>query len=125
MNGIIPPIKFSSFLVLIIVLALTSGCSTSKKYSGFTFVRKYQKNIPFVFKNNISLTANDLSSDEKVLANSRLNTQLDDSAKVRIKDVAFILHYIVKPPVFDTNAIKQSAENMRTSIGNTGYYKPE
>ena len=69
MNGIIPPIKFSSFVVLIIVVALTSGCSSSKKYSGFTFVRKYQKNIPFVFKNNISLTANDVSSDERVLIN--------------------------------------------------------
>ena len=90
MNGIIPPIKFSSFVVLIVV-ALTSGCSSSKKYSGFTFVRKYQKNIPFVFKNNISLNANDVSSDERVLINSRLNTQLDDSARVKIKDVAFIL----------------------------------
>ena len=108
MNGIILPIKFPSFFISIIVFAFISGCSTSKKYSGFTFVRKYQKNIPFIFKNNISLTANDVSNDEKVLINSRLNTQLDDSAKVKIKDVAFILHYITKPPVFDTNAINQS-----------------
>ena len=125
MNGIIPPIKFSSFVVLIIVVALTSGCSSSKKYSGFTFVRKYQKNIPFVFKNNISLNANDVSSDERVLINSRLNTQLDDSARVKIKDVAFILHYITRPPAFDTNSIRQSAENMRTSMRYIGYYHPE
>ncbi|MEO8568323.1 MAG: hypothetical protein ABI419_04290, partial [Ginsengibacter sp.] len=125
MNGIIPPIKFPSFFVLIVVLAFASGCATSKKYSGFTFVRKYQKNIPFVFKTNIALTVNDVGSDERVLINSRLNTQLDDSARVKIKDVAFILHYITKPPVFDTNAINQSAENMRTSMMSLGYYQPE
>ncbi len=125
MNGIILPIKFSSFLVLIIAFVLTSGCSGPKKYSGFTFIRKYQKNSPFIFKNNISLTADNISSDEKVLINSRLNTQLDDSAKVKIKDVAFILHYITRPPVFDINAIKQSADNMRTSMRNIGYYDPE
>ncbi|MEP6583188.1 MAG: BamA/TamA family outer membrane protein [Ginsengibacter sp.] len=125
MNGIIPPIKFPSFFILIIVLAFTAGCSTSKKYSGFTSVRKYQKNIPFVFKNNITLTANDISSDEKVLINSRLNTQLDDSARVKITDAVFIFHRITRPPVFDTNAVKQSAENMRASMRNMGYYHPE
>ncbi len=125
MNGIIPRKNFSAFLVFIIALLFLAGCSSSKKYSGFTFVRKYQKNIPFVFKNNISLNANDISSDERVTIKSRLNTQLDDSAKVKIKDVAFILHYITRPPVFDTNAIIQSAENMRTSMINIGYYHPE
>ncbi|MEO8108544.1 MAG: BamA/TamA family outer membrane protein [Ginsengibacter sp.] len=80
--------------------------------------------MPFVFKNNISLNANDISSDERVIINSRLNTQLDDSAKVKIKDVAFVLHYITKPPVFDTNAIIQSAENMHSSMVNIGYYSP-
>lgn len=125
MNGTIPPIKFSSFFVLIILLAFASGCSSTKKYSGFTFVRKYQKNVPFVFKNNINLTVDNVSSDEKVVINSRLNTQFDDSAKVKIKDVAFILHYITKPPVFDTFAINQSVENMRSSMRNIGYYDPQ
>ena len=124
MNGLISRKNFPGFLVLTVALSILSGCATSTKYSGFTFVRKYQKNIPFVFKNNISLNANDISSDEKVIINSRLNTQLDDSAKVKIKDVAFVLHYITKPPVFDTNAIMQSAENMHSSMVNIGYYSP-
>ncbi len=124
MNGLASLKNCSGFFVLIIALLFLSGCATSTKYSGFTFVRKYQKNIPFVFKNNIRLTAEDISSDEKVIINSRLNTQLDDSARVKIKDVAFVLHYITKPPVFDTNAIIQSADNMRSSMVNIGYYTP-
>ena len=124
MNGIICSKKFPvSFFVYILFIFLT-GCATSKKYSGFTTVRKYQKNIPFVFKNNITLKAPDLSSDEKVSVNSKLNTQLDDSARVRIKDVAFIVHTITRPPVFDTNAIIQSSENMKRALVNIGYYNP-
>ncbi len=114
-----------SLLAFSIAVVLLSGCATSKKYSGFTFVRKYQKNIPFVFKNNITLNAPDLSSDEEVSVDSKLNTQLDDSARVRIKDVAFILHYITRPPAFDTDAVVQSAQSMRSAMVNLGYYNPE
>ena len=108
-----------------VVNILTSGCSSSKRYSGFTTVRKYQKNSPFVFKNNISLQAEDATSDEKVLINGRLYNQLDDSARVRVKDIAFIFHTINKPPVFDTNAIIQSAKNMQTAMRNLGFYHPD
>jgi outer membrane protein insertion porin family len=125
MNGIICGKKFPGFFIFYIVFIFLTGCGTSKKYSGFTTVRKYQKNIPFVFKNNITLKAPDLNNDEKAIVNSKLNTQLDDSARVRIKDVAFVFHYITKPPVFDTGAIIQSAGNMKTALVNIGYYHPE
>jgi outer membrane protein insertion porin family len=125
MNGIICGKKFPAFFIFYIIFIFLTGCGTSKKYSGFTTVRKYQKNIPFVFKINITLKAPDLSNDEKVAVNSKLNTQLDDSARVRIKDVAFVLHYITRPPVFDTNAIIQSSENMKRALVNIGYYHPE
>ena len=125
MTGIICGKKFPAFFIIYIVLIFLTGCATSKKYSWFTTVRKYQKNIPFVFKNNITLKAPDLRSDERVSVNSKLNTQLDDSARVRIKDAAFIFHYITRPPVFDTNAIIQSSQNMKRALVNIGYYLPE
>ncbi len=125
MNGLICGNKFPVFFILFFVFILLTGCGSSKKYSGFTTVRKYQKNIPFVYKNNITLKAPGLKSGEKIAVNSKLNTQLDDSARVRIKDVAFVFHYITKPPVFDLNAIIQSAENMKTALVNIGYYHPE
>ena len=116
MNGTVRIKIFPVFIIsCIVILIILPGC---------TSVRKYQKNIPFVFKNNINLTANDLSNDEKILLKSRLNTQIDDSARVKVKDAFFIFHKITKPPVFDTNAVIQSAENMNTSMVNIGYYHP-
>lgn len=119
--------KLFRFLFFIIsVFLILPGCfSTRTSYSGITTVRKYQKNIPFVFKNNIDLISEGANKDEDILIKIRLNSQFSDSARVKIKDVAFILHYITKPPVFDTNAIQQSASNMRTSLMYLGYYNPE
>ncbi|MEP6927590.1 MAG: BamA/TamA family outer membrane protein [Ginsengibacter sp.] len=125
MNEIICGKKFPAFFISCIVFIFLTGCGTSKNYSGITTVRKYQKNIPFVFKNNITLKAPDLSSDEKTTVNSRLNTQLDDSARVRIKDIAFVVHKITRPPVFEIKSVMQSAENMKRAMANIGYYHPE
>jgi hypothetical protein len=91
-------------------------------FSSCTIVRKYQKNKPFVYANNINLNIDGVTSDEKVIIKSRLNTQLDDSSKVKVKDVAFLLHYIDRPPVFDTISASASADNMQSSMINLGYY---
>ena len=91
-------------------------------FTSCTFVRKYQKNKPLVYKNNINLDINNVTPDEKVVIKSRLSTQLDDSSKVKIKDVAFILHYINNPPAFDTIATQASANNMQTAMVNLGFY---
>ena len=103
---------FSFFLVAVSVFI----------FSGCTIVRKYQKNKPFVYSNNINLNINDVTPDEKVIIKSRLNTQLDDSSKIKVKDVAFVLHYIDKPPAFDTISARASADNMQISMVNLGYY---
>jgi outer membrane protein insertion porin family len=125
MNGITGGNKFPVFFIVHIILLLLAGCGSSKKYSGFTTVRKYQKNIPFVYKNNITLKAPEVGNDERISIKSKLNTQLDDSARVRIKDVAFVFHYITRPPAFDPLAVFQSAENMKTALVNIGYYHPQ
>ncbi len=94
-------------------------------FSSCTIVRKYQKNKAFVYKNNIYLNIENVTPDEKVIIKSRLSTQLDDSSKVKIKDVAFILHYIDRPPAFDTVAARRSADNMQTSMVNLGFYSAQ
>ncbi|MEO8721081.1 MAG: hypothetical protein ABI372_08250, partial [Ginsengibacter sp.] len=104
------------FLKTILVILFLSGC---------TIVQKYQKNVPFVFKNNINLKANDASKDEQVIIKSKLKTQIDDSAKVNVKDKFFIFHYITSPSVFDTNAVAESAFNMSSLLMNSGFYHPE
>lgn len=103
------------FFVCCMVLSMLPACVS---------VHKYQKNIPFVFKNNIKLDAN-VGADEKKVINSKLNTQLDDSSKVKEVDKFFIFHTITKPPAFDTNAVARSAKNMATAMINLGFYHPE
>ena len=101
------------FLLTVVTVFVFTSC---------TAVRKYQKNKPFVFENKINLDINDVTPDEKVIIRSRLNTQLDDSSKIRTKDVVFLLHYIDRPPVFDTLSARASADNMQTSMVFLGYY---
>src|SRR5690242_18987022 len=103
------------FLIIFFSIAILPGC---------VIVQKYQKNVSFVFKNNIKLNAENVSKDEKVILKSKLNTQLTDSARVNVKDKFFIFHYYVHPPVFDTNAVATSAANMRALLINSGFYSP-
>lgn len=90
-----------------------------------TVVQKYQKNVPFVFKNNIELKADDESKDEKAGIKSKLYTQIDDSARTSVKDKFFVFHYYIKPPSFDTSTIVESASNMHLALRNLGFYHPE
>ena len=116
MKGIKPaPLSVQFFLCIVFAIAVLPGC---------IIVQKYQKNVPFVFKNNIKLQAENVSKDEKVLLKSKLNTQLTDSARVNVKDKFFIFHYYVHPTVFDTNAVATSASNMRALLINSGFYSP-
>jgi outer membrane protein assembly factor BamA len=103
------------FAIIFFSIAILPGC---------VIVQKYQKNVPFVFKNNIKLNAENVSKDEKVILKSKLNTQLTDSARVNVKDKFFLFHYYVHPPVFDTNAVATSAANMRALLINSGFYSP-
>jgi outer membrane protein insertion porin family len=90
--------------------------------SSCTVIRKYQPDKPFVYKNNINLTINDVSADERKIILSRLNTQLEDSSRARVVDKFFIISEITRPPVFDTTWAGKSADNMQASMVHLGYY---
>ena len=111
-------VKISAFYFLSILFAtiFLSGCY---------IVQKYQKNVPFVFKNNIKLYAEHASDEDQATIKSKLNTQIDDSAKAIVIDKFFILHYITRPPAFDPNAVNQSVSNMHLSLRNQGFYSPD
>lgn len=126
MKGILlRKIPYYSYLIAFVAIILFSGCSSARKYSGITGVRNYPRNTPFIFKNNISLKTEGASKDEKIQIRSRLNSQITDSARVKIKDVAFIFHTINRPPAFDSANILKSAQNMEGSLMNLGYYNPK
>lgn len=91
-------------------------------FSSCTIPRKYQKDKPFVFKNEIEIKNGNFSNEERSAIKSRLNAQLDDSSKISTKDVLFFLHYIDKPPAFDTASAAKSVLNMQASMLHLGYY---
>lgn len=101
-------------LYIISTVLLFSSCYT---------VQNYQKNKPFVFKNNIDINGGNFSSDERSSLKQRMYSQLDDSMKVTVKDIAFVIHSISKPPAYDSAYALISANNMKNTLLHQGYYK--
>jgi outer membrane protein insertion porin family len=91
--------------------------------SSCTIPRKYQKNKPFLFKTSIDLKGGNFNTDERNLARLRLYAQLDDSAKVIVKDFLFFLHFVNRPAAYDTGYTYLSARNMIGSMFHLGYYQ--
>ncbi len=87
-----------------------------------TFVTKEPKNKPYLIKNDIELKGGNFSNTEKESVLQRLSNQLDDSSKIPSKDAFFILHFVKKPPAYDTSFTGTSARNMRSSMYHLGYY---
>ena len=100
----------------LLLLVLFSSCLVVKK-------GKYPVNKPFVYKTNISVTAN-LSVAEKQDMILGLQNQLDDSLKTRIVSYAGIRKVLTNPPVFDTLNISRSKKFMEILLNSQGYFYP-
>jgi outer membrane protein insertion porin family len=88
-------------------------------------VHKEQQGQPFTFKNSFEVTGEKFSKDELTALKSRLNTQLDDSAKIKVIDKLFFWHLYNNPPAFDTAYVARSAKNMQASMRHLGYYRAD
>ena len=106
-------IIYKQWKLLSLLLCIFSSC---------TIPRKFQKDKPFVYKNEIEIKNGYFSNEERSAIRSRLNAQLDDSSKISTKDVLFFLHYIDKPPAFDSASAARSVQNMQASMLHLGYY---
>ena len=91
--------------------------------SSCTTVRKYQKNKPFLFKTSVELKGGHFTTDERNAAKQRLYDQVDDSARVFIKDKLFIFHTATPSAAYDTAYSYRSARNMIGSMLHLGYYQ--
>ncbi|MEO8769169.1 MAG: BamA/TamA family outer membrane protein [Ferruginibacter sp.] len=86
-------------------------------------VRKAPKDRPYLYKTSIGeVKGGKFTNTEKTALKQRLNSQLDDSAIVKTKDKYIFLHYITKPPAYDTGYSGLSARNMEGSMFHIGYY---
>ena len=101
------------FKNIVFLLLLVSSC---------TIIRKVPKNRPYLVANSIELEGGSFTKIERASVIQRLNNQLDDSSKVKVKDAFFVLHIIKKPVAYDTGYSALSAFNMQTSMYHLGYY---
>lgn len=90
-----------------------------------TIVQKYQKNIPFVYKNRITIIRSDLKKEEKDVLKTKMMGQLEDSMRIPLKEIAFIINKIKNPPLYDSANANQSARNMKASLTHLGYYNAQ
>ena len=93
--------------------------------SSCIYPRKYQKNKPFIYKNNITLIENQFSAEERKSLKAKLLTQLDDSAKVITKDYIFVFSTLNRPPVYDSSYAQKSTKNMKGFLTHLGYYNAQ
>lgn len=85
-----------------------------------TFVKKYPKDKPFVYKTNIKLIGN-LSKTQKSTLQSQLNGQLEDSVKARPSGKV-LWQVIKKPPAYDTFYVSRSIKFMDALLFSSGYF---
>ena len=91
--------------------------------SSCVITRNRQKDKPFILKNSIEVKGGNFTKDERIALKSRLNTQLEDSARINVIDKFFFWHIYPNPAAFDTAAAAKSARNMQASMLHLGYYR--
>jgi len=97
-----------------------------------TVVRKFPQDRPFHFENNINIEGN-LSRDEKAEIKSKLFTQLDDSAQIRVASKIpwpsfpfFIPVSVMEyPTAYNDEYLRQSAFNMKNLMGSIGFRRSQ
>jgi outer membrane protein insertion porin family len=102
---------FLSLLLLSLLLAMFSSCTTVRNAPA----------APFVFDNKITLKGN-ITKDEKNRLTTELDNYWDDSAKARKVTQFGVSHRIIDPPVFDSANINRSINFMNSYLNSQGYY---
>src|SRR6478672_4303206 len=106
--------SFSKIFAVLLLPLILSSCAIK------TFVKKAPKDVPFVFKTNIKVEGNQSMSQKQEMV-TRLQNQLDDSMKVRVRSYP-LWQTIIKPPRFDTVALKRSESFMMALMNSLGYF---
>ncbi len=96
----------------IFFLLLTASCG----------VKNFPKETPFVFQNKIEIINPKLTKEEKTILKGRLNTQLNDSLQVKVKQQFIFFNRVIDPPRFDSANLTQSIENINIYLKTIGYY---
>lgn len=91
-------------------------------FSSCTITRKVPEGKYYLGANSFEVKGGNFNKVEKSALKQRFNNQLEDSSQTSVKDVLFLLHFITRPPVFDTAYAAESARNIEASMFHIGYY---
>jgi hypothetical protein len=91
-------------------------------FSSCNITRKAPKGVPYLYKNTFEVKGGRFTSLERSALLDRLANQLDDSSRLRRSDALFFLHFLKRPPAYDTGYSALSANNMKLSMYHLGYY---
>ena len=113
-------VKYFFYTFLLLSLAITS-C---------TVVRKYPKDTPFHFENNINIIG-EINKEEKSVLKTRLFSQIEDSVQIRTASKIpwpsfpwFIPSTVMEnPTVYNAKPIFQTMLNMKNMLSSIGYRK--
>ena len=97
-------------------------CLITVLLASCTIVRKAPAGRPYLHNTTIRIESGSFTRKEKSALSQRLYNQLDDSAKTTTTDALFVLHFINRPPAYDTGYSASSARNMEGSLFHLGYY---
>jgi hypothetical protein len=106
-------ISLKSLFLFFITCLVLSSCNIT---------RKAPKGVPYLSKNSFEVKGGQFTKLERSALLDRLANQLDDSSKLTTTDALFILHFLKKPPRYDTAYSAMSANNMKLSMYHLGYY---
>lgn len=112
MHSLYKPVNLYLFILIAGLAVTLPGCIVPKKYN---------RQKPFVFSTNINIQGN-LSLAEKADLKLKLENQLDDSLKVRLKTQYPGRRVLERPPVFDSAAAARSVLYMNNLLHSLGYY---
>jgi outer membrane protein insertion porin family len=109
---------FRSAFAIMLALLLVASC---------TIPKKYQRNLPFVYKTVIDIDGPQKGPERQKLK-AGLENQLSDSLKVRTI-VAFgfpalLYNKLQRPPVFDSGNVSRSKASMTALLNSVGYFGP-
>ncbi len=113
MPSLYKPVTCYLLTIMTCLATFTPGCIIPKKY---------QEHKPFVYSTNINIQGNQ-SGAEKADLKQRLENQLDDSLRTKLRTIFPGIRQLVKPPVFDTAAALRSVVFMNNLMHALGYYK--
>lgn len=90
---------------------------------GGPLVRKAPRDACFLYRNRIDVSGPDLTAPEKSGLAQKMQQQLDDSAKIKLKRRLLVLQVLKRPIRYDSRYSQSSAENMKAALFHLGYYQ--